>query len=115
MLIDNRESPGVEDAVLAHLGLPSGAGRGLFEAATYTCSHCNVVVVLELKRTRARGFCVGCGQQICDGCAFIRTRTLTCLSMDQRITELQELDAVKQTDPDPPLTLLHQETETTHG
>jgi len=115
MLIDNRESPGVEDAALAPLGLPSGAGRGLFESATYTCSHCNAVVVMEPKRTRARGFCLGCGQQICDGCEYIRARTLACRSMDQRITELQERDAVKQTDPDPPLTLLHQDTETTHG
>ena len=114
MFIDNRTSPGVKDAAtLAQLGYPTGAGHGLFEAATYTCSHCNAVVVLEPKRTRARGFCLGCGQHICDGCEYIRTRTLTCRSMDQRITELQELDAVKQTDQDPSLILL--EKDTTHG
>jgi len=109
MFIDNRNSPGVEDEALVKLGYPVGAGHGLFESATYTCSHCNSVVVIEPKRTRERGFCRGCGQRLCDACSIIKERTLTCRSMEQRISEMQELDAAGQTAPVPPLILLDKE------
>lgn len=105
VFIDNRNSPGVDDAAMANLGYPTGAGKGLYESATYTCSHCNSIVVIEPKRTRERAFCRGCGQKICDACGVIRARTLTCASMERRISEMQEAD-VKQADSEQPSILL---------
>lgn len=68
LLIDNRCNEGLPDAIVAAQGLPVGAGRGLFEAACYTCSHCEVQVIKNRERTRPRGFCKGCNHVICDAC-----------------------------------------------
>lgn len=67
-LIDNRVNPGVPDAVVVAQGLPAGAGRGVFEEACYTCSHCETVVVKNRERTRPRGFCPKCNHVLCDSC-----------------------------------------------
>lgn len=64
LLIDNRAS--------------SLAGQGLFEAATYTCGHCNSVVVINPSRIRERGYCRGCDSRICDACVAIKSKTLEC-------------------------------------
>lgn len=50
-------------------GLPTCFGRPLFESATYTCKHCERVVVMEIMRTRPRYKCNGCRHLICDLCA----------------------------------------------
>jgi hypothetical protein len=60
-------------------GLPRGlgyvevdnrpAGQGYFEADTYTCSHCETVVILNPARKRERYKCNGCSHHICDDCA----------------------------------------------
>jgi Ni2+-binding GTPase involved in maturation of urease and hydrogenase len=97
MVIDNRQSQGVPDDVMVELGYPVGAGKGLYESATYTCSHCHSVVVIEPKRTRERGFCRGCSRQICDGCNAIKAKTFECHSMAQIIEETLEA-AVRQSD-----------------
>ena len=68
MLIDNTNSPGVPDAIVVAQGLPPGAGRGKFESGTFTCSHCEAVVVLNPDRTRSRGYCRKCDHYVCDGC-----------------------------------------------
>ena len=67
-LMDHRNSPGVPDSVVVQEGLLPGAGRGVFESATFTCSHCQVVVVLNPDRSRDRGYCRKCDHLICDGC-----------------------------------------------
>lgn len=105
MLIDNRVNAGVPDEVMVSLGYPVGAGNGLYESATYTCSHCHAVVIIEPKRTRERGFCRGCNRQICDGCNVVKAQTLLCHSMDQIIDETLEA-AVKQAEPVQPSILL---------
>jgi len=105
LMIDNRVSEGVPEDVVRASGLPVGAGQGLFEAATYTCSHCQFVVVLEPKRTRPRAFCTGCGQRICDPCDAVRHQTLTCRPMEQIFDEVLE-SAIKQAETAPPLPLL---------
>ena len=105
MYLDNRNSSGVDDAVMTKLGYPVGAGKGLFESATYTCSHCNAIVIIEPKRTRERGFCKGCGQRICDACNVVRQQTMVCYSMAQKIDELREHDA-KQVESAAPSILL---------
>lgn len=95
LLIDNRESPGVSDALNLALspGLPLGAGHGLFEAPTVTCSHCQVVVVLNPGRMRDRPYCGGCDHYICDGCAFLKAQTGVCRTFNQLIDAVQESHA----------------------
>lgn len=92
LFIDNSNSPGVSDATVLSQGLPAGSGKGIFEAATYTCSHCNAIVVIEPKRTRERGFCKGCSQCICDACNVIRAIDFKCRSFKHMIDEMQEAD-----------------------
>jgi hypothetical protein len=44
-------------------------GHGtLFEAPTYTCSHCQRVVVVNPDRSRDRAYCRKCDHIICDQC-----------------------------------------------
>lgn len=68
LLIDNRCNEGVPDEIVVAQGLPPGAGRGVFEEACYTCSHCEAQVIKNRERTRPRGFCKGCNHVICDDC-----------------------------------------------
>lgn len=68
LLIDHRASPGVSEDFIrstrkAALTAPEGA---LAEAATFTCCHCQAVVVVNRKRTRPRGYCAKCDHLVCD-------------------------------------------------
>jgi hypothetical protein len=72
-LLDNSNSPGVPDSVVVPQGLIPGAGRGKFESASFTCSHCEWVVVLNPDRSRERGYCPKCDHYVCDACEVLRT------------------------------------------
>jgi len=69
LVIDHRDSPGVTPADVAHVPgqpiPPVGQGQ-LYEVDVLTCAHCQTVVLLNLKRTRPRGFCAKCNHYICD-------------------------------------------------
>jgi hypothetical protein len=67
-LQDNHGTPGVPDEIIVAHGLPAGAGYIKFESATFTCSHCEQVVVLNPDRSRARGYCKQCDHYLCDLC-----------------------------------------------
>jgi len=82
--------------------VPDGLPRH-FEADTYTCSHCNAVVVLNPQRVRERYKCRGCNHHICDNCAAARLSGAACKTMWQVIDESMEA-AVRQ--PDPSLLIL---------
>lgn len=69
LLVDHRGSPGVPDSMVTRVGLPPGAGHGVFEAATMHCKHCSAVVVKNPLRARPREFCRTCNSYVCDGCA----------------------------------------------
>lgn len=90
LLIDHSQTIGLTDAEVQKAGLPSGAGQGLFEAATYTCSHCQAVVVIEPKRTRERAYCRSCDHLICDGCGVLRANGAKCKTFKQVIDEMLE-------------------------
>ncbi len=69
------------------------AGGKNFEAATYTCTHCEAVVVLNPNRTRERYTCRGCNHLICDGCAVRRTAGEPCRTYAQHLDELADLES----------------------
>lgn len=66
------------------------AGGQNFEAATYTCTHCEAVVVMNPERKRERYRCTGCNHLICDGCAAIRASGAPCRTYAQKLDELYE-------------------------
>jgi len=88
--IDHRDSPGIEQKILYAQGLPLDAGQGLFEAPTFTCSHCQVVVVINPLRNRERAWCRGCDHHLCDKCGGILAATGICKTYKQLLDELQE-------------------------
>jgi hypothetical protein len=90
LLVDHRFSPGIAPELAAAVGMPANAGTGLFEAPTYTCSHCQRVVVLNPNRLRPREYCAKCNHYICDGCAKLKAVTGECRTFKQIIEETQE-------------------------
>ena len=88
LLLDHRAAHGiVPDAIMVRDGLPPGAGVGLFESPTFTCSHCQCVVVMNPKRTRERGYCRGCDSYLCDPCTARRAKDFTCKTFNQAADE----------------------------
>ena len=92
VLIDHRDSPGFTAAEAIAAGrahLPVGRGMR-FEAATNSCSHCQRIVVMNLDRTRARGYCPKCDHFVCDWCEAERVRTGICKPFKKVIDEFRE-------------------------
>lgn len=71
-------------------GIPVFGGSNLFEADTYTCSHCNTVVVMNPLRKRERYKCSGCSHHICDPCSAQRISGSPCKTMNQIADEVRE-------------------------
>jgi len=88
LTIDHRGSPGLSDLLVKQAGLPPGSGRGLYESATYTCGHCQAIVVMNPQRTRERAYCRGCQHVICDGCAVVKAQTLECRPFEKWADEV---------------------------
>ena len=89
LLIDHRAGPGISAEQAARAGLPPGSHCGIFEAPTYTCRHCQRVVVINPLRTRDREYCPGCNHYICDDCGRVRSHTGRCLTFEQAMYEMQ--------------------------
>lgn len=88
LLVDHRESPGISEETAHAAGLPVGAGKGVFEAPTYTCSHCCRVVVLNPLRNRDRAWCWSCDRYICDWCGAAMAASGKCQSIEKIADEL---------------------------
>lgn len=73
--------------------VPMPAAMRHIECDTYTCSHCEAVVILNPQRKRARYKCKGCNHHICDGCAAKRLSGERCRTYAQYVDELRERDA----------------------
>lgn len=73
LLIDNRAS-----------------GQGMLEAATLTCSHCQLQMVRNPARERARGYCPKCDHYVCDACETARVKTGVCRTFNEIIDIVQE-------------------------
>lgn len=89
-LLDHSASPGVPDELLVAQGLPPGVGQERFESATFTCSHCQVIVILNPDRSRSRGFCRKCEHYVCDHCEAQRVATGECYPFIARASDLLE-------------------------
>ena len=91
LMLDHSNSPGLDEKVIHEMGddLPLNAGRGKFEAPTYTCSHCQTVSILNPLRKRERVYCTGCDHYICDTCGAIRVKTGKCKTFLQIADEIQ--------------------------
>jgi hypothetical protein len=74
LFVDHRASPGLPEDAAVRLGYhPSQVREGVvFESATYSCSHCQTVVVMNPLRTRERAYCRKCDRYICDNCDLVR-------------------------------------------
>jgi hypothetical protein len=92
LYIDSRNGPLSKEA-LEWGGLPPEAAKGVFEAPTYTCSHCQVVVVLNPKRSRERAYCRRCDHYICDACGALRGLGQPCVTYKQIVDEALEATA----------------------
>lgn len=57
ILIDHRSSPGT----------PSVPGGATYESATFTCSHCHRVVIVNPLRNRPHDYCAKCNHYLCGG------------------------------------------------
>lgn len=90
--IDNRNSPGISPELAAknHSGvkavLPQEANK-ILQQITKKCSHCPAIVVLNPKRTRARGYCPKCDGFVCDTCETNRVLTGVCRPWKQQVDE----------------------------
>ena len=112
LLLDHSNSPGLGEEVIHGMGddLPLNAGRGKFEAPTYTCSHCQAIVILNPLRQRERHYCTGCDHYICDTCGAIRAQTMECKTFLQIADEIQNRSVKRIIDvpfPPPGETLFH--------
>lgn len=63
----------------------------LQEMGTYTCSHCNKIVVLNPERIRNRAYCPKCDHNICDTCEDERVRTGLCNPFKKQADEYYDL------------------------
>ena len=68
LYIDHRSNAGVSEADALAAGLPIQAARGVFEAPTYTCSHCQKVCIVKLPRETEVPYCPKCDHHICGTC-----------------------------------------------
>lgn len=77
--VDHRQSPGVPDALVeaarraGHDPFNAPTGQQL-ESATYTCGHCQALVVVGPTRTRPLNYCAQGDHYVCDGCEYRRVR-----------------------------------------
>lgn len=88
LTIDHRASPGVNEEFIRGTGKPAlfVPGGAFLERDTYSCAHCQTVVIKNPLRQRARNVCMKCMKVVCDnpGCA------TECRPFEQLIDTLQE-------------------------
>lgn len=92
-LMDHRNSPGVPDEIVVAQGLDPCAGKRVFESATFTCSHCEAVIVKNPNRSRERAWCKKCDHYICDGCGAELHKTGICYPFKAMVEDLRNAHA----------------------
>lgn len=71
-------------------------GSQVFEADTYTCTHCQTVVIMNPERKRERYKCRGCDHHICDPCAALRAAGAPCKTFRQFADEVMTTAAAAE-------------------
>ena len=71
-------------------GHPPEGMPALFECDTYTCRHCERIVVMNPKRVRVRYKCLDCNHHICDECAAAAYAGKDCKPYRQMVAEHME-------------------------
>lgn len=91
LLLDHRNSPGAPEEMTAKTGLPTPqSGKNLFEAPTYTCSHCCRIVIINPLRTRPHEYCAKCDHYICHLCSAALAASGECKPFKQLLDETQD-------------------------
>jgi hypothetical protein len=67
VIIDHRDSPGITPDEANGHGPAVGKGQ-VWESATYSCVHCQRVVIMNPLRSRPRVYCPKCDDYVCDVC-----------------------------------------------
>lgn len=70
--------------------IPIANGQSYFESDTYTCSHCESVVILNLMRKRERYKCFKCNHHICDSCTAKMVTGEQCLPFKEKVEQYFE-------------------------
>lgn len=69
LMIDHSNSPGIPEDLAqkwAAQGVVVKPGSTVLEAGSYTCAHCQYVVIKNQNRTRPREVCRKCMAVVCD-------------------------------------------------
>lgn len=69
LIIDHSDSPGIPESMAAQVEAQGGIavpGDTTVEVDTWTCAHCNAVVLKNPDRTRPREVCRKCMKVVCD-------------------------------------------------
>lgn len=78
---------GLENPILPGVGaLPKSS---VVRFSSYTCNHCNTVVMTNPMRTRPREWCSHCNRYICDRCGAVMAKTGECVPMAKIVAQAQ--------------------------
>ena len=69
LLVDHSDSPGIPDWMAPKIAATGGIvvpANTKLETDTWTCAHCNAIVVKNPQRLRPREVCRNCMQVVCD-------------------------------------------------
>lgn len=61
---------------------------------TYSCNHCNAVVVVEPGDVPA-GLCLVCHKHVCAACLAVMNRTLRCVPFEAKIEAMERRDRLR--------------------
>lgn len=65
----------------------SGDAGVISENDTFTCAHCNNIVIVPNKGTPPGGFCQLCNKLVCDACS-----TKGCIPFEKKLEEMEARD-----------------------
>ena len=72
LIIDHTDSPGISEEMapaVRSFGSPVVGAGAVLELDTWTCSHCNRIVLRNPDRVRPREVCRKCMAVVCDSCS----------------------------------------------
>ena len=92
--IQNEHGPSFGEETARRFNLVQAPSGGTLEIATYTCHHCQRVVVLNKARLESREWCWNCDHYICSQCGLNRRLGVGCQPM-KKIMEAVQTQAIR--------------------